>query len=145
MSYYIFKVVIIGIIIVIITETAKFNLKLAALITAMPIVTLLCIFWMYYEGMEKKEISEYVFSTLKYLIPTIPMFILFPILIERTNFYITIFLCCLSIMLLIYLLKFKAEKYVSALNCIFYRFSFARSSGHVSFKFLKRILILLTL
>ena len=59
MSYYIFKVVITGLIVVIITEIAKFNLKLAALITAMPIVTLLCIFWMYYEGMEKKEISEY--------------------------------------------------------------------------------------
>ena len=56
--YYIFKVFITGIIVVIITEIAKFNLKLAALITAMPIVTLLCIFWMYYEGMEKKEISK---------------------------------------------------------------------------------------
>ena len=106
MSYYIFKVVVTGIIVVIITETAKSNLRLAALITAMPIVTLLCIFWMYYEGIEKKEISKYVFSTLKYLLPTIPMFILFPILIERTNFYITVFLCCLSIMLLIYLLNF---------------------------------------
>ena len=53
-SYYIFKLVITGIIVVIITEIAKFNLKLAALIT-MPIVTLLCIFWMYYEGMEKKK------------------------------------------------------------------------------------------
>ena len=79
MTYYIFKVVITGIIVVIITETAKFNLRLAALITAMPIVTLLCIFWMYYEGIEKKEISEYVFSTLKFLIPTLPMFVLFPI------------------------------------------------------------------
>ena len=106
MSYYIFKVVITGIIVVIITETAKFNLKLAALITAMPLVTLLCIFWMYYEGIEKKEISEYVFSTFKYLLPTIPMFLLFPILIERINFYITILICCLSIILLIYLLNF---------------------------------------
>ena len=106
MSYYIFKVVITGIIVVIITETAKFNLKLAALITAMPVVTLLCIFWMYYEGIEKKEISEYVFSTLKFLIPTIPMFIFFPILIEKTDFYTTVFLCCLSIILLIYLLNF---------------------------------------
>ncbi len=106
MSYYIFKVVITSLLVVKITETAKFNLKLAVLITAMPIVTLLCIFWMYYEGIEKKEISEYVFSTLKYLIPTIPVFVLFPILIERTNFYISVFLCCLSIMLLIYLLNF---------------------------------------
>ena len=106
MSYYIFKVVVTAVIVVIITEAVKFNLKLAALITAMPIVTLLSICWMYYEGIEKKEISEYVFSTLKYLIPTIPVFILFPILIERTNFYITVFLCCLSIMLFIYLLNF---------------------------------------
>ena len=105
MSYYIFKVVITGIIVVIITETARFNLKLAAVITAMPIVTLLCIFWMYYEGIEKKEISEYVLSTFKFLIPTIPMFVLFPILIEKTNFYITVFLCCLSITLLIFLLN----------------------------------------
>ena len=88
MSYYIFKVVITGIIVVIITEIAKFNLKLAALITAMPIVTLLCIFWMYYEGMEKKEISEYVISTLKYLIPTVPMFVfglLMIILVSKRN------------------------------------------------------------
>ena len=106
MGYYIFKIVITVMLVLIITETAKFNLKLAALLTAMPIVTLLCIFWMYYEGIEKKEISEYVSSTLKYLIPTIPMFILFPILIERTNFYITVFLCFLSISLSIYLLNF---------------------------------------
>ena len=106
MSYYIFKVVITGIIVVVITETAKFNLKLAALITAMPIVTLLCIFWMYYEGMGKKEISEYVFSTLKCLILTMPMFVLFPILIERTNFYITVFLYFLSIMYLMNLFNF---------------------------------------
>ena len=105
MSYYIFKLVLTSIIVLIITETAKVNLKLAALITAMPIMTLLCIFWMYHEGIEKKEISEYVLSTLKYLVPTIPMFVLFPILIERTNFYITIFICCLSIILLIYLLN----------------------------------------
>ncbi len=105
MSYYIFKVFITGLIVVIITEVAKFNLKLAALITAMPIVTLLCIFWMYYEGVGKKEISEYLVSTFKFLIPTVPMFIIFPILIERTNFYITIFICCLSIIILIYLLN----------------------------------------
>ena len=105
MSYYFFKVFITGLIVVIITEVAKFNLKLAAFITAMPIVTLLCIFWMYYEGVGKKEISEYLVSTFKFLIPTVPMFIIFPILIDRTNFYVTIFICCLSIIILIYLLN----------------------------------------
>lgn len=103
MSYYIFKLLITGALIVIITEIAKFNIKLAALITAMPIVTILCIFWMYYEGNDKKVLSDYVSSTLKYLLPTLPMFFIFPFLIYRTNFFITILICCLSIMICFYL------------------------------------------
>ena len=55
MSYYIFKVIITGLTIVVITEIAKLNLKLAALITAMPLVTLLSIIWMHYEGLEKTK------------------------------------------------------------------------------------------
>ena len=106
MSFYIFKIFVTALIIVAITETAKFNLKIAALITAMPIVTLLCMFWMYYEGADKKEISEYINTTLKYLIPTIPMFIIFPFLIYKTNFYITIFISCITVIIFIYFANF---------------------------------------
>ena len=106
MSFYIFKIFVTALIIVAITETAKFNLRIAALITAMPVVTLLCLFWMYYEGADKKEISEYINTTLKYLIPTIPMFILFPILIERTSFYITILISCMTIIIFVYFANF---------------------------------------
>ena len=103
MSFYVFKVLVTALIIMAITETAKFNLKIAALLTAMPIITLLCIFWMYYVGADKKAISDYVISTLKYLMPTIPMFIIFPFLIHRINFYITVLICCVTVIIFIYI------------------------------------------
>ena len=43
MVFYLLKLVITGVIIVIITEIAKVNIKLAAVITAMPLVTILSI------------------------------------------------------------------------------------------------------
>ena len=73
-----------------ITEVAKVNIKLASIITAMPIITILSILWMYYEGIPNEKIGSYVFNTLMYIIPTMPMFLLFPYILERTNFCITL-------------------------------------------------------
>ena len=87
MVFYLLKLVITGAIIVIITEIAKINIKLAAVITAMPLVTILSILWMYYEGATNEKISFYLINTLTYIIPTIPMFIFFPYLLSKTNFY----------------------------------------------------------
>tara|TARA_B100000579_G_C22387936_1_gene645929 strand:+ start:287 stop:628 length:342 start_codon:yes stop_codon:yes gene_type:complete len=91
MTYYLLKIVITGIIVVLISEVAKINIKLAAVITAMPLITILSIIWMHYEGVSNEKIATYVFNTLKYIIYTIPMFLIFPHIIEKTNFYISLF------------------------------------------------------
>ena len=106
MSFFIFKILVTLVIVVFITEVAKFNIKLAGLFTAMPVITFLCLFWIYFEGAEKKEINDYVYETLKYLIPTIPMFFIFPYVIEKTNFYVALFCSVLSILFSIFLLKY---------------------------------------
>ena len=90
MLFYIFKLLITVIIVVTITEVAKVNIKLAAIITAMPAITILSILWMYYEGVTNEKIGVYVFNTLIYIIPTIPMFLLFPYILDKTNFFITL-------------------------------------------------------
>ena len=113
MSFYIFKILVTLLIIVFITELAKFNIKLASLFTAMPIITFLCLFWIYFEGAEKKEINEYVYETLKYLLPTIPMFIIFPYVLEKTNFYMAIFCSVLSILFSIFLLKYLMKFFLA--------------------------------
>ena len=105
MVFYLLKLVITGVIIVIITEIAKVNIKLAAVITAMPLVTILSILWMYYEGATNEKISFYLINTLTYIIPTIPMFIFFPYLLSKTNFFITLGISIMLIGLSAFLLN----------------------------------------
>ena len=106
MVFYLLKLVITAVIVVIITEIAKVNIKLAAVITAMPLVTILSILWMYYEGATNEKISFYIINTLTYIISTIPMFIFFPYLLSKTNFFITLGISIMLIGLSAFLLNF---------------------------------------
>ena len=106
MVFYLLKLVITSVIVVMITEIAKVNIKLAAVITAMPLVTILSILWMYYEGATNEKISFYLINTLTYIIPTIPMFIFFPYLLSKTNFFITLGISIMLIGLSAFLLNF---------------------------------------
>ena len=109
MIFYLLKLIITGVIVVIITEVAKINIKLAAVITAMPLVTILSILWMYYEGATNEKIGFYLINTLTYIIPTIPMFIFFPYLLSKTNFFITLGISIMLIGLSEFLLNFRLK------------------------------------
>ena len=92
MTFIFFKILITSIIIVSITEIAKFNDKIGGLIAAMPLTTFLILFWMYYENMSENKISDHISYTLLYLIATVPMFIIFPYCLNKFGFWITIFI-----------------------------------------------------
>jgi hypothetical protein len=53
MSFFIIKIFITAILIVSISEIAKFNDRLGGIIGAMPITTFLILFWLYYENRVK--------------------------------------------------------------------------------------------
>ena len=109
MSFYVFKVLITALIILVITETAKFNLKIAALLTAMPIITLLCIFWMYYEGASPEKISKHMTYTVFFVVPTLPMFLVFPYVIAKFGFYVAVSISLVLTALCIYLFNMLSE------------------------------------
>jgi len=92
MIYIILKIIITACLIVLISEIAKADDRLGGLIAAMPIVTFLVILWMYYEGNSTDKISSY---TLLYLLPTIPMFLIFPFFINKFGFYIAVIISIL--------------------------------------------------
>ena len=92
MSLYIYKILITGAIIVLVTEIAKFNIKLAAIITAMPITTILIILWLYYEKMPNNDIASYIKTTAIFILPSLPIFIFFPLLIGKLGFFYTFFI-----------------------------------------------------
>ena len=86
MLFYITKVLFTSVIIVLITEIAKRSDKLGGLIAALPLTTLLIIFWMYFEGFSNEKISKHMLYTAFFVIPTLPMFLIFPLLIAKFNF-----------------------------------------------------------
>ena len=92
MTFIFFKILITSIIIVSITEVAKLNDKIGGLIAAMPLTTFLILFWMYYENMSENKISAHMSYTLLYLIPTVPMFLIFPYCLNKFGFWVTIFI-----------------------------------------------------
>ena len=102
MLFYITKVLFTSVIIVLITEIAKRSDKFGGLVAALPLTTILIIFWMYFEGFSNEKISKHMLYTAFFVLPTLPMFLIFPLLINKFDFIGTVFIgITLTIILLI--------------------------------------------
>ena len=88
MPFIIFKLFITAGFIVLITEIAKRSDKFGGMVAALPLTTLLVIFWMHFEGASDTKIANHMTYTLFFLAPTLPMFILFPWLINKFGFFL---------------------------------------------------------
>ena len=77
--------------VVLISEIAKRSDKLGGLIAALPIITFLTMIWLYVENQSMDKIANHAWYTFWYVIPTLPMFLAFPFLLERIGFWATIF------------------------------------------------------
>ncbi len=98
MAWIITKYLITAGVIVLISEVAKRSDKLGGLIAALPLVTLITLFWLYFEDQNEEKISNHAYYTFWYVIPTLPMFFIFPYLLPKFGFLMTI---ALSILLTI--------------------------------------------
>tara|TARA_B100001029_G_C15057357_1_gene455469 strand:- start:19 stop:375 length:357 start_codon:yes stop_codon:yes gene_type:complete len=83
LSFIILKYLITAFIIVIVSEIAKYNDKIGALISSLPIVTILIMIWLYFENNETNKISQHSLLTFWYVIPTLPMFLLMPYTLSK--------------------------------------------------------------
>lgn len=93
--YIILKFIITAIIIVFASEVAKTSDKFWALIVSLPLMTLLTMIWIHLDGGWKEKISNHAYYTFWYVIPTLPMFIIFPFLNEKLGFWIALWLSCI--------------------------------------------------
>ena len=77
------KYLITSAIIVLVSEIARRSGRLGALIAALPFVTILVMTWLWYEDAGNEAIGAHAFYTFWYVIPTLPMFLAIPMLLER--------------------------------------------------------------
>ena len=106
-----FKLFFTAIIIVIISEIAKHYDRLAALVASLPLVTLITLFWLYYENQPEEKIANHAYYTFWYVIPTLPMFVFFPWAIKVFGFWITFILSIFLTIIIFFLYATILKKF----------------------------------
>ncbi|MBM9578549.1 DUF3147 family protein [Leptospira sp. 201903070] len=100
MLYLVFKYAMTSFLIVAISEVAKKNDKLAALIGSLPLVTILTLIWLKLEQADSSKIENHAYYTFWYVIPSLPMFFFFPKIHESIGFWPAIGTSILTTLLL---------------------------------------------
>lgn len=102
MKLLIIKTLLTAVLVVLITEVAKMHTKLGALISAMPIVLILTLVWLHFERQPNAKLAEYSLYTFWYVLPTLPMLLAFPLLLNHWGFWPALLGClCLTVILFI--------------------------------------------
>jgi hypothetical protein len=83
MAYLIIKAVVSAIIIVIVSETARRNPGTGALIASLPLISVLGMIWLWRDTQDVARMAEHSSATFWYVLPSLPMFLLIPILLKR--------------------------------------------------------------
>jgi hypothetical protein len=76
--------------ITLVSEVVRRNDRLGALLASLPFVSVITLFWIYYESAPQSRLQktgDHMFYIFWYVLPTLPMFILFPWLQRHFGFY----------------------------------------------------------
>jgi hypothetical protein len=101
MLYFTIKALLSGLIIAVVSEIAKRSPAAGALVVSLPLVSVLSMIWLWNETHDTKLIAAQVGSTFWFFLPSIPMFLFIPWLLNRgIGFGIALFAgCALTVVL----------------------------------------------
>ena len=95
MAWIITKYLLTATVVVLVSELAKRSDKLGGFVAALPLVTFLALIWLYIEGQPSEKIANHAWYTFWYVVPTLPMFLAFPLLYARLGFWLSLLACAL--------------------------------------------------
>lgn len=88
MTYYITKLIITTLLIVLISEISKRSPLAGAILAAIPLVSILAMTWMYIDTEESTKAVEFSQNIVWLIAPSMTLFIAFPLLIKKgLSFY----------------------------------------------------------
>lgn len=83
MLYMLIKAGLSGVIIAVVSEVARRNAGFGALIASLPLVSVLGMVWLWRDTQEPERLAAHAGATFWYVLPSLPMFLLIPILLRR--------------------------------------------------------------
>ena len=90
MAYYILKIVITTLIIVLISEIAKRSSLVGAILASVPLISVLAMLWLYIDTKDISKVSELSSSIFWLVLPSLALFVTLPLLLKQgINFYLS--------------------------------------------------------
>ncbi len=83
MIWYLIKVVLSAILIVLISEISKKLPLLGSLIASLPLISVIGMIWMYGEKADSEKIASHSEGTFWYVLPSLPLFLVLPWLMRK--------------------------------------------------------------
>lgn len=93
MLWLITKYFLTAAVVVLVSEAARRSDRLGGFIAALPLVTVLTLVWLYVEKQPPEKIANHARYTFWYVLPTLPMFLVFPLLLARFGFWPALLAC----------------------------------------------------
>lgn len=83
MLYAAAKALISGVLVALISESARRNAALGALFASLPVLSVLGMIWLWRETGDANRLADHAEATFWYVLPSLPMFLLVPALLRR--------------------------------------------------------------
>lgn len=101
MSYLIIKALLSGLIIAIVSEVSRRAPAFGALIVSLPLVSLLAMMWLWHDTRDTVRIADHAQATFWYVLPSLPMFLVLPLLLRADyGFWTSLASVCVMTILL---------------------------------------------
>lgn len=87
-------------IIIVVSEIAKMNTVLGAIVKSLPLISLLAMMWLYVETWDVMRISSFSTNTFWFVLQILPLFLIFPALLRYgITFWLSLSVCLLMMLL----------------------------------------------
>jgi hypothetical protein len=101
MGYFFLKALISGLLVAAASEIARRHAGFGALIASLPLVSVLGMIWLWRDTADAPRMAEHSVATFFYVLPSLPMFLLIPLLLKRgIGFWPALGIGCLTTILL---------------------------------------------
>jgi hypothetical protein len=104
MSYYLVKIAVTTVLVVLISEISKRSSLLGALIASVPLISVLAIMWLYVETRDAGRVASLAQSIFWLVLPSLTLFLVLPPLLHRGyNFYLSLLVAIVATVVSYYL------------------------------------------
>ncbi len=91
MTYYIAKVAVTAVLVVLISEIAKRSSFLGAVLASIPLTSVLAMLWIYIDTGDVDKVTELASSVFWLVLPSLALFLALPVLLAQgVNFYLSL-------------------------------------------------------